>query len=127
MKTQQISEQKSEQDTSSIKSAFAFFKLEVLSLFIRRTSAGSLMMRNKKLPPQCSNDRLAKRVEGSGGEKCDHADQCESMQGCYKYHSNSMFNVSKTYFTGVNLGPPSENVSPQLVSQAAYEHPSIPL
>jgi len=84
-----------------------FFKLEVLS-FIRRTSAGSLMMRNKKLPPQCSNDRLAKRVEGSAGEKCDHAELCESKQGCYKHHCNSMFNVSKTYFTGVNLGPPQK-------------------
>jgi len=68
-------------DTSSIKSAFAFFKLEVLSLFTRRTSVGSLMIRNKKLPPQCSNDRLAKRIEGSGDEICDHAELCESMQG----------------------------------------------
>jgi len=85
------------------------------------------MTGNKKLPPQCSNDRLAKRVKGSAGEKCDHAELCESMQGFYKYHCNSMYNVSKTYFTGENLVPPTENVSPQLVSQAAYEHPSIPL
>jgi len=66
------------------------------------------MMRNEKLPPQYSNDRLAKRVEGSAGEKCDHAELCESMQGFYKYHCNSMFNVSKTYFTGINLGPPQK-------------------
>jgi len=31
-----------------------------------------------------------------------------------------MFDVSKTYFPGVILGP-SENSSPQLVSQAGYE------
>jgi len=66
------------------------------------------MMRNKKLPPQCSNDRLAKRVEVSGGEKCDHAELCERMQGFYKYHCNSMLSVSKTYFAGVNLGPPQK-------------------
>ena len=56
----------------------------------------------------------------SCNEKCDHAELCEYMQGFYKYHCKSMFDVSKTYFPGVILGP-SENSSPQLVSQAGYE------
>ena len=47
------------------------------------------MTRSKKLPPQCSNDRLAKRVKGSGGEKCDHAERCENaimLNKCRQNH-----------------------------------------
>ena len=66
----------------------------------------------KMMPTQCSNDRSAKHVEGSSSEKWNHSELCECMQGFYKYHCNSMFNVSKAYFTDVNLSPtPSENSS----------------
>jgi len=57
---------------------------------------------------------------------CMNACLCECMRGLYKYHSNSIIRVSKTYFT-VKIWPPSENSSPQLVSQAGYELASVTL
>jgi len=43
----QIGEKKSEQESDLVKSVFAFFYLELLSLFLRRTSASCLVMTDK--------------------------------------------------------------------------------
>jgi len=50
------------------------------------------------LSPQCSNDRLVKRVKGFCDEKYEDAELCEYMQGFYNCRCNTMFDVSKAYF-----------------------------
>jgi len=53
---------KCEKENNLIKSVFAFFTLELLSLFVRRTSASCLMITHKDVATAGSNDRSAKRL-----------------------------------------------------------------
>jgi len=89
-----------------MKSSFAFLSKKYCHCFFDGPRLVAWWQLIKMLSPQCSNDRLAKHVEGSSSEKWNHSELCECMRGVFtNITAIACLMCHKRTFTGVNLGP----------------------